>query len=808
MNVSMNWLNKYVQPSLPVEELAEKLTRIGIPVEEIEIPDVRLEKVIAVEVRSLEKHPNADKLSIAKIWDGAAEHQVVTGAQNVKVGQKLFWAPPGTELPTGQKIENGILREVASAGMLCSASELNLDSKLESEESKGGLLIAASETKPGENYLVSMGIDSPLLKFELTANRADCFSMIGIASEVSVLTSETLHLPEIVAEEKSTSETQNEVTIEVGNGELCPRFVALTLTDVQVAPSPLWLVKALQSIGLRSINNVVDVTNYVMMEMGQPLHAYDRDTLSENKLIARSAKEGEKIVTLDEKERILTSNMLVIADANGPVGIAGVMGGLHSEVTEKTKIIVLEGAVFNGPSIRKTSRALGLRSDASSRFERGVDQEKCHLAVLRAAQLLQEIGAGKISKGILDIEKNPKSREAISFSADRINCFLGTEIAEEKMISILKSLGCDVNKASENEWTATPPTWRSDMTIFEDLAEEIIRIYGFDKIPPTLPVSSSKVIQLPKLSKTERKATDIFAGFGFNQCVNFSFTSPEVAKKLNISIEKMIPVLNPIVDELSHMKTTLLGSLLETLQRNQSQKVRDLRLFEVARVFMADQLPLAGNLPTEYLMLSAVAAGPTGVNTWKASEKAADFYYMKGIAESAFSELGIEEISYKVGSNSSLHPGRTAEIFYKDISIGWIGEIHPEVQENFDLTQPTIYLEINLDLISEDALPIPQYQSFGRFPMISRDLAFVFPNGVTNEEITSTIEKSAASELLTSFSLFDVYQGDRLAEGMKSLAYSFTFQHKERTLEDKEVDEVIQRIIEEVVKTHQGEFRS
>lgn len=811
MNVSVNWIKKYIQPSLPIEELAEKLTRIGTPVETIEYPDSRLRKVVTVDLIQIAPHPNADKLQIATINDGVAEHQVVTGASNLKVGQKLFWAPPGTELPTGQKIEKTILRDIESMGMLCSASELLLETKLEAEESKGGLLIAPFDSVVGKSYLETMGLDSPLLEFEITANRADCFSMTGIAREISVLTSESLQLPEIKINENANTESQKEVAIEIENTELCHRFVGQVLTNVKVGKSPLWLVQALQSIGLRSINNVVDVTNFVMMEMGQPLHAYDRDQLKGKKLIARLAKAGEKIITLDEKERELTTEMIVIADQEKPVGIAGVMGGLLSEVTENTKTIVIEGAVFHGPSVRKTSRALGLRSDASSRFERGVDLEMANQAVLRAAQLLQEMGAGEIAKGYLDVGKQSREHLPISFSAERINQFLGTDIPEERMIDILKSLGCIVEKKDDNSWNAFAPSWRGDISIFEDLAEEIIRIYGYDNIISTLPISTSKVVQLPKLSQVERAATDLLAGLGFNQCVHFSFSCPETVKKLNIdensSLGQMIPVLNPIVDELSHMKTTLLGSLLETLQKNQSQKAIDLKLFEVARTFSPHHLPLDGDLPTENLVLSVVATGAISRASWNQKPLHADFYYMKGIAEKVLKGLKIANTTFVSAQNPMLHPGRTAEIRKDGVSIGWVGEIHPLVQENFNLSQPTIYLEINLNMIEEEALSLNQYEGFGRFPSIYRDLAFVVSTEITHEQMVQLI-KNAGGDQLVRCDLFDVYQGANLPTGKRSLAYSLIFQNSERTLEDHEVDGFIQSIIKSASQEYQAELRS
>lgn len=811
MNVSVNWLKKYIQPSLPIEELAEKLTRIGTPVEAIEYPDERLKKVITVDLLQIEHHPNADKLSIATVYDGAEEHKVVTGASNLKVGQKLFWAPPGTELPTGQKIEKTILREIESMGMLCSASELLLESKLEAEESKGGLLIAPFDAMPGKNYLETMGFDSPLLEFEITANRADCFSMIGIAREVSVLTKEPLVIPEIKTSENANIETQKEVSIEIEDPELCYRFVGQVLTNVKVGKSPLWLVQALQSIGLRSINNVVDVTNFVMMEMGQPLHAYDRDQLAGNKLIARLAKPGEKIVTLDEKERELTPEMIVIADQEKPVGIAGVMGGFHSEVTENTKTIVLEGAVFHGPSVRKTSRALGLRSDASSRFERGVDLDMANQAVSRAAQLLQGIGAGEIAQGYLDIGEQREKTSQISFTSEKINQFLGTDIPEKRMIDILESLGFKIEKAENNIWKAFVPSWRGDVSIFQDIAEEIIRIYGYDNVASTLPVSTSKVVQLPKLSQVERATTDLVAGLGFNQCVHFSFSCPEVVKKLNVDgnspLGQMISVLNPIVDELSHMKTTLLGSLLETLQKNQSQKAIDLKFFEVARTFLPHQLPLNGELPTEHLLLSAVATGSISRSSWNLKSFYADFYYMKGVAERILKGLNIADATFVSAQNPMLHPGRTAEIHKNGISIGWVGEIHPLVQENFDLSQSTIYLEINLNAIEKEALSLNQYQAFGRLPSIYRDLAFVVSTEVTHEEMIQLINR-AGGDYLIACNLFDVYQGANLPAGKRSLAYSLIFQDSERTLEDHEVDEAIQSIIKSALKEYQAELRS
>ena len=806
MNGSIKWLANYVDISWPVDELAERLTRIGTPVENTTSPDLRLKNVIAVEVKQLEKHPDADKLSVATIWDGQTDHRVITGASNMKVGDKLFWAQPGSELPTGQKIEKAVLRGIESPGMLCSATELCLDSKLESEESKGGLLIAHSETIPGDDYLTAMGLDSAVYEFELTANRADCFSMVGLAREIAVLTESELKTPAIIIEEYTRIESSKEISIKIDAPDLCSRFVGQVMTDIQVGPSPLWLVQALQSIGLRSINNVVDVTNYVMMEMGQPLHAYELDQLVGKTLIARRAKADEIIITLDEKERKLTSEMLVIADAEKAVGVAGVMGGLHSEVTGNTTNIVIEGAAFHGPSIRKTSRALGLRSDASSRFERGIDQQRIELAVLRTAQLLQEMGAGKIATGYIDVKEKTVQSPKISYTVEKINQFLGVNVPEASMTDILSRLGCTVEKGTDQEWITTPPSWRTDITIFEDLAEEIIRIYGFDNVPATLPVSTSEVVQLPKLSQVERKTTDFMAELGFNQCVHFSFTYPEMMKKLQLDENSMIPVFNPIVDELSHMKTTLLGDLLVTLQKNQAQKRSVLKFFEVARVFLPKSLPIK-ELPTENLMISAVATGESVATGWNQKPSKVDFYFMKGICETLIQKLGLTDIEFLPETHPALHPGRTAVIYFKGKCIGWIGEIHPEVQQNMDILSPTYYFELNLSEVEVVALPIRKYKIFGRLPSVYRDLAFVLPEEVNSNKVQSLILASA-NELLKECELFDVYQGENLEKGKKSMAFSLRFQDSERTLEEKDIEPLIQNIIEAIQKEFKGELRS
>ena len=806
MNGSIKWLANYVDISWPVAELAERLTRIGTPVENTVFPDLRLKNIIAVEVKQLEKHPDADKLSIATIWDGKMDHRVVTGASNMKIGDKLFWAQPGSELPTGQKIEKAILRGIESPGMLCSATELCLDNKLESEESKGGLLIAHTETIPGEDYLTAMGLGSEVYEFELTANRADCFSMVGLAREISVLTESKLKTPVITIQEDDMTESSKEVSIQIEASDLCSRFVGQVMIDIKVGPSPLWLVQALQSIGLRSINNVVDVTNYVMMEMGQPLHAYDLDQLAGKTLIARKAKPNETMITLDNKERKLSPEMLVIADAEKAIGIAGVMGGLCSEVTEKTTRIVIEGASFHGPSVRKTSRALGLRSDASSRFERGIDQQHIEKSVLRTAQLLQEMGAGKIATGYIDVKEKPIQSPQISYTVEKINQFLGVNVPEASMNDILSRLGCKIEQGTDLEWIATPPSWRADITIFEDLAEEIIRIYGFDKIPATLPVSTSEVVQLPKLSRVERKTTDFMTELGFNQCVHFSFTYPEMMKKLQLDENSMIPVFNPIVDELSHMKTTLLGDLLVTLQKNQAQKRSVLKFFEVARVFLPKSLPLK-ELPTENLMISAVATGETIATAWNQKPAKVDFYFMKGICESLVKKLGLDGIEFVVENHSALHPGRTAAIYFNQKSIGYIGEIHPEIQQNMDILSPTYYFEINLSEIEIDALPIRKYTTFGRLPSVYRDLAFVLPEEIDSKKVRNTILDNA-NELLKECELFDVYQGEHLEKGKKSMAYSLRFQDSERTLEEKDIEPLIQNIIEAIQKEFKGELRS
>ena len=810
MNGSLKWLNDYVDVSLPAEELGERLTRIGIPVENVTMPDERMLKLITVEVRTVAKHPEADKLQVATIWDGIAEHQLITGAKNIQAGQKLYWAPPGTELPNGQKIEKAMFRGLESEGMLCSADEVLLDSKLEGEESKDGLLIAHPTVEVGSSYASAMGFDTPVLEFELTANRADCFSMIGLAREISVLTGEAIKLPAFELLETASVNAQEVVRIQVENGDLCPRFTAKVLTDVKIGPSPAWLVERLQSVGLRSINNVVDVTNFVMMETCQPLHAYDLDKLSGNVLIARSAHAGEKLITLDEKERTLTPEMIVIADDKGAVGLAGVMGGLKSEVTPATQRIVLEGAVFHGPSVRRTSRALGLRSDASSRFERGVDQQATLSAVERAAQLLCDMGAAKIAKGAWDVESKPAASATIPFTVKKINQLLGADISEETVLQILKSVGCMIEKGQNDSWSAVVPSWRSDMTLIEDLTEEVVRIYGFEKIKSTLPVGACQIVELPKLSQIERLTTDTMIGMGFNQTVHFSFSCPEVVAKLRMSddsvVGTMIPVLNPIVDELSHMKTTLLGCLLATLQRNQAQKPAELKLFEVARVFHPKKLPIE-ELPTEILRLTGVASGSRLKESWQGKSAPIDFFYMKGIAEGILRQLGISNALFATGNHPALHPGRTAQITVDGKEIGWVGEVHPEVQEGFDLTERAYVIDIALSDLVDEALPLSSYQAFGKFPSVYRDLAFVVDRNVNSSDLLSTL-KTAAGPLLISGELFDVYQGEHVAADKKSVAYALKFQCLDRTLEETEIEALIQEIIAKMKSTHQAELRS
>lgn len=793
MRVSYKWLQEYVDIPVSPEELAERLTFSGVAVENIEYLGKDIEKVVTAKVEKIERHPNADKLVVCSVNCGQAENlQIVTGAPNVAEGQIVALALVGAKLPGGIKIGKSKLRGVESAGMVCSAQELGLDPKGFPPDQQEGIIVLPEGTPLGEDIKKVLGLDDVILELELTPNRADCLSMVGVAREVSAVLGTDFRPPRISVPETS-EKIDGLVKVVIEAPELCNRYIGRLVRNIKVGPSPEWMQQRLRAAGVRPISNIVDVTNYVMMELGQPLHAFDFDKIQEQIIIVRRAGEGEKIVTLDNQERALNSDMLVIADGCVPVAVAGVMGGLDSEITENTVNVLLESACFNGPSVRRTSRALGLRSEASLRFEKGVDPNGCLRAIDRAAQLIAEMGAGEIVAGVVDNYPCPVKNLQITLRPARLNRVMGTDIPTETMVDILNRLQLPV-EAKDEVLLVTVPTFRGDIAREVDLMEEVVRLYGYNRIPTELPLGRSTQGKKTFEQGMQDKVRSILTGFGLNEIITYSFINPKAFDMLNLPAESelrnTVVVQNPISEEQGVMRTTLLHGMLEVVARNLARKNKDLALFEMGNIF----IPVAGEkLPREELTLGAVVTGNRPEN-WNQKAEPMDFFYLKGILETLLEELGVKETSFvPFPGHPALHPGRTAQVLLAGRPVGFIGEVHPEVMENYRLSGRAYVMELALEEIIAVSVKTKMYRSLPKYPGVERDMAVVVKEEVLAADLLAEIRQQGGP-LLKNVRLFDVYQGEQIQKGYKSLAYAFLFQSSDRTLTDEEVNDLYEKI--------------
>ncbi|MCR5757945.1 MAG: phenylalanine--tRNA ligase subunit beta [Selenomonas sp.] len=809
MQVSIKWLNDYIKFNETAEELADKYTMAGVPVENVIRADEGLDKVVTGRIEKLEAHPDSDHLQICQMNVGEKELvQIITGAQNVAEGQVVPVAMVGAHLPNGLHIKKGKLRGLPSNGMLCSAEELKMDlTKLTAEE-KDGIYILPADTPVGVPAKDVLGLDDVVLEFELTANRADCFSVVGLVREAAVLTGNEPHYPEISVKEDDEAKAADMIKIGI-DSDLCDRFAARVIKNVKVGPSPEWMQQRLEGAGIRAINNVVDVTNFVMVELGQPMHAYDYDEVAGHSLTARLAKAGENLHTLDDSSRIAKGTELVIADSEKPAGLAGVMGGLESEVTEKTTTIVLEAASFNGASIRRTSRACGLHSEASGRFERGVDVTAIPRALDRACQLLQNMGACTVTQGIVDVYPNKKAQTEIHYTAEQINDRLGTQLSAAKMMDILSSLGFGVQTEGEG-FVAQVPSWRNDCTCMEDLSEEISRIYGFDNIAPTLPwgaVMQGK--QSPRQDFID-KIKEILVGLGMTEELSFSFTNTDLLDKMLVpadsELRQAVPIMNPLTDDYPLVRTSLLTSIMENAVRNFSRKNMDLRLFDVAPVFFPKALPVTEQ-PEEVMKLVGLLTGRRNPVGWNQGNDMLDFYDMKGLVEELLASLSISKYSVEAGEHFALHPGKTAFFKKGREVIATLGELHPQAAENFGIKQKVYLFEMDVEVLMKYTAKNFHFDSLPKFPATSRDLAIVVDKDAEAGQIEQVITKKGG-KYFKSVTLFDVYTGEHVSAGKKSLAFNLQFQSKDKTLTDEEADSAFQNILKAVEKQFGAELRA
>ena len=804
MKASLQWMNEYVPLDLnrPAQELADELTQAGIPVEEVLSMDPGLKKIYTGKIVEITKHPDADKLQVCQVQclseDGEEiTKQIVTAATNVAVGQIVPVAYHKSRLADGTEIKKGKLRGVVSEGMFCSVAEFGISSDLVRPEEAQGIYIFPEGTPIGLDIKEALMLDDTVYEFELTANRADCFSMVGLSREFGIMTNQKALFPVIMVNENGES-IEGKASVAIEAHDLCTRFTSRLVTNVTIEPSPLWMQNRLRNSGIRPINNVVDVTNYVMLELGQPMHAYDYDCVADHTLIARRAKAGETLTTLDGNERELNESMLIIADTKGPIGVAGVMGGLTSEVTDKTTNVLFEAAVFNGPSIRRTSKALGMRSEASGRFERGVNHKYTAYAIDRAAQLLQQICPScKVSVGVIDVYPEPVEQRTVTFTAEQINDYLGTSIEKDRMVDILTKLEFGITESGDTI-EALVPTWRDDVTGMPDIAEEIARIVSYDNIVPTIPVAIlSSGGMTPKKALT-KEVTHYLAHTGLSQIITFSFMHKDGLTNMMLpegdNRYTAIPILNPISEEFPYMRTTLVPAVIEAAKRNIAQQNKDLWLFETANVYEPKALPLT-EVPHERPMACGIMMGKVTEAAWNQAQRDTDFYDVKGVVDGLLAKLGLTQYDIQPSSESYYHPGVSAHYTVNGVTIANYGELHPQVVKNFDLSGKVYMFEIDLEAVLSITVPPFRYQSFSKFPGTSRDLAIVAPVSVTSGDIVALI-KEHGGEYLESVSIFDVYEGEHIEAGYRSLAYNLQFRSMEGTLNDEDIDGAIQAIID------------
>ena len=804
MKASLQWMNEYVPLDLnrPAQELADELTQAGIPVEEVLSMDPGLKKIYTGKIVEITKHPDADKLQVCQVQclseDGEEiTKQIVTAATNVAVGQIVPVAYHKSRLADGTEIKKGKLRGVVSEGMFCSVAEFGISSDLVRPEESQGIYIFPEGTPIGLDIKEALMLDDTVYEFELTANRADCFSMVGLSREFGIMTNQKALFPVIMVNENGES-IEGKASVAIEAHDLCTRFTSRLVTNVTIEPSPLWMQNRLRNSGIRPINNVVDVTNYVMLELGQPMHAYDYDCVADHTLIARRAKAGETLTTLDGNERELNESMLIIADTNGPIGVAGVMGGLTSEVTDKTMNVLFEAAVFNGPSIRRTSKALGMRSEASGRFERGVNHKYTAYAIDRAAQLLQQICPScKVSVGVIDVYPEPVEQRTVTFTAEQINDYLGTSIEKDRMVDILTKLEFGITESGDTI-EALVPTWRDDVTGMPDIAEEVARIVSYDNIEPTIPVAVlSSGGMTPKKALT-KEVTHYLAHAGLSQIITFSFMHKDGLTNMMLpegdNRYTAIPILNPISEEFPYMRTTLVPAVIDAAKRNIAQQNKDLWLFETANVYEPKALPLT-EVPHERPMACGIMMGKVTEAAWNQAQRDTDFYDVKGVVDGLLAKLGLTQFDIQPSSESYYHPGVSAHYTVNGVTIANYGELHPQVVKNFDLSGKVYMFEIDLEAVLSITVPPFRYQSFSKFPGTSRDLAIVAPVSVTSGEIVALI-KEHGGEYLESVSIFDVYEGEHIEAGYRSLAYNLQFRSMEGTLNDEDIDGAIQAIID------------
>ncbi|MGM0501417.1 MAG: phenylalanine--tRNA ligase subunit beta [Bacillota bacterium] len=794
MKVSYKWLQEYVDFDYSPQELAHKLTSIGLEVEGIEELGAEIDNIIVGQIKEIIEHQNADKLSVCQVNLGDKVEQIVCGANNMSEGDKVPVAPVNTVMPDGMKIKEVELRGVKSSGMMCSTDELNLP-----DDGVDGLYILNQDLTIGNKLITELDLDDVIIELGLTPNYADCLSMVGVAREIAAMTDNKLKLPDVNVEEIE-QEIDEVIDVEVKDQDLAPRYAGRVIKDVTVKDSPDWLKNRLEAVGVGSVNNIVDITNHVLMELGQPLHAFDYDKLAGEKIEVRRARAGEKLVTLDDEEKQLDEEMLVIADADKPVCLAGVMGGENSEVTEKTTTLFLESANFAPGSVRKTAKKLKIHSDSSHRFERGVDINLVEYALNRAAELMAKLGDAEVLKGYKDVYPNKVKPQEITLRPQRVRKILGVEMAKVKIKSYLERLHFEIEDQGVNLLVKVP-TYRVDIDQEIDLIEEVARLHGYNNIEASKAMVELKQGKKNKKQKLESDTRDLLTDLGLFEVRNYSFINQNDFDKINLPedgvLREVVKIDNPVTEEHTIMRTTLLPSLLENLSLNDNRGVENVNIFELGTVFFPRPKT---DLPQENLKLAIAVMKDDLNDSWNVN--APGFFYLKGVLENYFAQLGIENFEFLAAEWGSLHPGRAAKVKIEDESIGYLGEIHPNVQENYDLSQRVTACELDFAAIVEAATTDRTYRQLPKYPALTRDIALVVDKQVTSKEIKDII-LNIGSEIIEEINLFDLYQGEQLEDKKKSLAYSIKYRVADRTLTDEEVNQV-QASIEEKLNQKLG----
>ncbi|MFJ7679046.1 phenylalanine--tRNA ligase subunit beta [Peribacillus sp. NPDC097198] len=803
MFVSYKWLQEYVDLSgINASELADKITKSGIEVEGVEKKSEGLKGIVIGHVLEREQHPNADKLNKCLVDIGAeAPVQIVCGAPNVDKGQKVAVATVGAVLPGNFKIKKAKLRGEESHGMICSLQELGFESKIVSKDYATGIFVFPNDVEVGKDALEELGLSDEVLELGLTPNRSDALSMLGVAYEVGAILGRDVKWP-VIEKEEATEKATDYINIKVEAKEDNPLYIAKIIKDVKVGPSPLWMQTRLMSAGIRPHNNVVDITNYILLEYGQPLHAFDYDRLGSKEIVIRKANEAEKIVTLDETERTLSPYHLVITNGTEPVAIAGVMGGANSEVKNDTTTVIIESAYFSGTVVRKASKDHGLRSEASARFEKGVDPARVREAGERAAQLIAQYAGGTILQGTAEVDELTMEPAVISITLEKINTLLGTDMSVAEVESIFKRLQFGV--ALDNEtFTITVPTRRGDITIEADLVEEAARLYGYDNIPATLPVGAATPGQLTDYQMKRRKVRRTLEGAGLYQAVTYSLTSEDKAAQFALNARDSIRLAMPMSEERSQLRLSIVPQLLEVVKYNNARQLDSLALYEIGSVFFKKDNQ---ELPEEKEHVAGVITGLWESQPWQGEKKSVDFYVAKGVIEAIFDTLGLtDQISYRQAEIKDMHPGRTAEVLLHGEVIGFIGQVHPTVQKDLDIKETYIF-ELSFKAMAEAEVAPIAYQTIPRYPSTTRDIALVVEQAAKAGDIQNIILE-AGGKLLKEVNIFDLYEGEKMEEGKKSIAFSLKYFDPERTLTDEDITKAHEKVLAAVKEKAGAELR-